>query len=178
MKHLAATIFMIILSVTCVFGAGGPISSYDSFQIGSYPPIPQAMEFVAVLAQQPDQEGNFTIACRVLALLDDTKVALRINTSAGVSIQDRPRRLRGLTRLDKPYDFIIKCSRARIAERPVVNIELRYLFTYEAARSYIDQDPHGRYETTERKALAKRLLKSLEKSGRHIFTIDRAVLLD
>ncbi len=179
MKYLAVTIIILVLATTPLFAEELPSFASIDRQVGGSPMLPQAMEFAVAMAQQPDNNGEFIIACRVLSLLDNARVAIRINPSSGVDVIQKPSKLRGNARLNKPVDFFITCRRRHNAgDTDGVNIELRYRFPYDAAQDYVTEDPHGRYESESRKAQAKALLEELENSGRKVFTIDRAVLLD
>ena len=179
MKHITIAVTVFILFGSALFSAQPPSFATINNQVGSTPPIPQAIEFAVFLLKAPDANGEFIIACRVLSLLEDVKVAMSINPSNNVEVIERPQKLRGRARLDKAVDFFVKCRLVDDqASHQGVNIELRYKYPYEEAKEYIVSDPHGRYGTAIRKAQTRIMLDELERREHKVFTIDRAVLVN
>ena len=178
MKSTMATILSLFILATPILFAQEP--SFENFNhtVGGFVPLPHAMVFEVAMAMKPNSNGEFLVACRTLSLLDDVKVAIRINASDGVLVLEAPKKLRGRARKNKPVDFFVKCKVANEDLASGVNLELRYLFPFEAARDYVEADPHLRYGSKERQEQALGQLAFLEKSGRKVFTVDRAVLLD
>ena len=177
MKNAIAILgFLILAAATSL--AEEPSFANLNGTIGGYVPLPHAMVFEVALASGPDNDGEFIIACRTISLLDDVKVAIKINPSEGVRIMETPRKLRGRARKDKVIDFYVKCKVTNEHLASGVNVELRYIFPYEAAAVHVDDDPHLRYGTKERQEQALMQLAFMQKSGRKVFKVDRAVLLD
>ena len=143
----------------------------------SLPALPQALTFDVALASAPDAEGNFTVACRAMSLLDTVPIGIQIDGNSDIEIINAPKDLKGNLRRDRPFDFFIKGKLNSKTQRAILHLELKYRFPYRSALNYIELNPHGRYEDTAQQKKAASYLEHMQKEGLKVWTIDRAVFL-
>ena len=141
--------------------------------------LPRALLFDVAQVTSPNDDGSFIVSCRLVSLLAHTKVALIIDCGNEFEILRGAKKLKGRLRLGKASELRLRLKKSSQEDgEAVLRFALRYKYPYKAAVAKVEDDPFVRYPTVSHKREAINQLRQIAKSGRRVFTINRAIVVD
>ena len=141
--------------------------------------LPQVLVFDIALSKNTDSNGEFEVSCSALPLLENTRLAFRVDGGKEIEVIELPKKLKGVATKGRAVVFTIRARQRKEATgHSVLRVELHFKYPYEAVRRYIENNPHGRYPNVASQLKALRYLDSLQASSQRTMCIDRAIVLD
>ena len=141
--------------------------------------IPRPIQFHVAINEEPDEEGNFSLSCFILATVSKTRVKAYLDPADDVTILSAPKKLKGWARPGHPVIFTVKGRVSQKETRPTaLAIHLRYLIPFAGMRQKVTEteDEIANDSTLENNSLE--FLSELEANDNNIETLHRCVILD